>query len=518
MLCYQLVTSLIFALCYSGKAANPFFTFNYCIMSNPYLALQKALFDKLRDEASNSLDPTGALHLVSVNSGSLGNFPWFYEQQGDFNNSTFTYLNHRMGPDTNGSGALASLGDFLNAYVNTLRAIDFKFSSTDQAKVVSAKNASANDANTLVSNYQAKYGAITAQDLTASGLFKPTRVDYIVQYVAGTLWSGKEAGLSYQEMLNAQSLSALLPKMPASAASIVGDISTYLTGMGSVVNLLDLAASQRGILRDLIQNTLHPTAQNGGIQTISGAGQGHIVPAWTIKESEQKLSHDLGLSNNKITVDISASTSTSNVTKVTVGSSVGFTVPIDFVEIGVSASASYNLEKLSGSGASYKMKAIFPGPTLTHFEPVGYDVSTRSGWYDADPIQGAAKNGKQDITGYYFSSPPPFTIGKGGDLGILNALAMSQFPTIEIDFHQADYSSYKSVVKESASVDVKLFGICKVGGASQSLYKATSKANSSISGFTVTLDPGPNSQLDPSGNSLANQAFVLAAQAVYPGA
>lgn len=487
-------------------------------MANTYQALQKALFDSLRDQATATFASTQHLNLVSVNSGSLGNFPWFYEQQGELNLNSFTYLNHRMGPDANGTGALASLGDFVNAYVDTLRAIDFKFSGTDQSKVISAKNAAANDGNTLVSNFQAVYGAINAQDLANSGLFKPTKVDYIIEFVAGTKWSGKADGLTYQQMLNAPILSALLPKMPPTASSIVADISTYLNGIGSVVNLLDLAASQRGVLKALIDHTINPTVTNGGIQTVSGSGAGPVVPAWTINESEQKLSTSLGNTSSKIDVNISASKSSSNVTKVTVDGSVGVTVPLDFIEIGVSASASYSMTKISGSNASYSMKATFPGPTLTTFEPAGYDQATKTGWYDADPISEAVKNGHQDKTGYYFSSPPPFTPGNGGKFGLLNALAISQFPTITVDFQQGDYSVYQSIVKENASVSVKLFGICKLGGSSQSLYKATSKASASGSGFSITLSPGPNSQLDPSGNSLANQAFVMAAQVVYPGA
>ena len=195
-------------------------------MANPFQGLQKALFDSMRQKAVQALGDQGNLNLVSVNTGSLGNFPWFYESQGELNQNTFLYLNHRMGPDPNGSGAVASLGDFINAYVGVLQAIDFKFSSADQAKVTAANNASQNAANTLVTSYQSTYGAITAQDLSGSGLFNPTKTDYIILYAAGQKWSGNATGLTYQQMLNAPKLSDLLPKMPPNADKMpIADIA-----------------------------------------------------------------------------------------------------------------------------------------------------------------------------------------------------------------------------------------------------------------------------------------------------
>lgn len=485
-------------------------------MANPFQGLQKALFDSMRQKAVQALGDQGNLNLVSVNTGSLGNFPWFYESQGELNQNTFLYLNHRMGPDPNGSGAVASLGDFINAYIGVLQAIDFKFSSADQAKVTAANNASQNAANTLVTSYQSTYGAITAQDLSGSGLFNPTKTDYIILYAAGQKWSGNAAGLTYQQMLNAPKLSDLLPKMPPNAAPIVANISSYLSAIGNIANLLDLAAAKRGQLQKMMRNASTPTVDNGGLQTISGAGEGPVVPGWTINESEQSLNQSLGNAGSSITVSMSASQSNSSTTQVSVEGSVGFTIPIDFLEIGVSASSSYNMSEVSGNSAAYTINAVFPGPTLVTFEPTGFDIATGMGWYDADPIHEAFNNSQQDVTGYYFSSVPSYHLNKGGDFGLLNALAISQFPTITINFAQGDYSQYQSRVTENSSVDVKLFGLCKVGGVSQSMYHATSAANSSGSGFTVTLNPGPNNQLDPAG-SLSNQALVLAAQVVYPG-
>jgi hypothetical protein len=97
----------------------------------------------------------------------------------------------------------------------------------------------------------------------------------------------------------------------------------------------------------------------------------------------------------------------------------------------------------------------------------------------------------------------------------MNGIAISQQPTITISVSQSDSSTYDQVIKQQASVKVKLFGVCTVGSASNSVYKSTSKSNSSVSGFDIVLKPVPGSYISASPKD--SRAMVLGAQVVYPG-
>jgi len=370
----------------------------------------------------------------------------------------------------------------------------------------------------VVNGYQTTYGAITPAQMTTAKV--DTKIDYIISYKMGQIWSdkGNTKPLTWSEMLNARNLSSLLPNLPASANPLLNNVAKYLSDVSGVISLIDAVSNGNWLCSHLKTNTTTPGDTNGGMTTVENDGTIDMEVGFSINQSEDALNKSLGNTDNKFEINMDISQSNSSTLIVNVEGHGGVSVPIGFMELSVQGGASFNLSSIKGSSKQLSIKAFFPGLTFVSFTPEQFQQATGKGWYLTQVIKEAIQNGAKDVTGYKFTTVPSYDFSKNGNFGLLNALAICQFPTITINYSQGDYSQFQQSFKEKSKWELKMLGLCPIGGGGQDVYEATSSANSSGGGFSITFAPPADNYIDPSGLANNNQAFVLGGQVTYPGA
>jgi hypothetical protein len=147
---------------------------------------------------------------------------------------------------------LGAAGNFPNACVQALHAMDCSLNKDDRKAVHNAQWAASLMAQKIISDYQTGFGDITPQNIaTARRVCGTASVanpqDYVVSYVLGYLWSGRQGTqrppLSLTELAEAKDLDALLPAAPPTGAQVVTDVFIYLNILKRINVILSLQLS-----------------------------------------------------------------------------------------------------------------------------------------------------------------------------------------------------------------------------------------------------------------------------------
>ena len=458
--------------------------------------------------------------ITPVELGSQGGFPWFWQDaNGNFNANTFDYLSRRATPGQHGGVALGD--SFLNAYSGTLQDLTWKLSTADQALLNKTQLAASVQAGAVVTAYQQAIGPITPDQLAAAAKvlgYPPQKVDYVIGYALGYQWSGQAlktgaAPLSYQAIASARNLNALLPNMPPTAGSVLPAVSNYLQVTNSIVSLEDSSSNAMWLRGQLLNNTQQPSLTNGGVQTVSSNGVLAVRPGYTINMAPADILNSLSNAGTSLTITMNASRQSANELSVDIEGHTGFTLPLDFIGISISASAQYSLFEASGSGAAATVSMTFPGLTVVPVGPSEWQQDTGSngtvGWFYKTPVAQAAAAGGG--TGWSFSPMPPYDFAPGGDFGWLAALVISGYPTITITYTEGSYAEFSKTFAQKFSAEVSLFGI-PLGGGSESTFSGESSSSSQDGTFTITMTPPAQTATV---NPLDQRAYVIGAQVSY---
>jgi hypothetical protein len=87
-----------------------------------------------------------------------------------------------------------------------------------------------------------------------------------------------------------------------------------------------------------------------------------------------------------------------------------------------------------------------------------------------------------------FGSAPQMNPLAGGNYGRLTSLAVSQMPTISINYQTGSMSQFNETVAQQSAWVTTFCGI-PVGEGSSSSYSATTSQNAQGGGFTLTMSP-----------------------------
>ncbi|MCC5624303.1 hypothetical protein [Nostoc sp. CHAB 5715] len=285
-------------------------------------------------------------------------------------------------------------------------------------------------AQLIVSEYQRIFGEITVEDLKKAqnrlgDQAVLTKIDYVISYVFGSQWSGRQEKeklpLTYKEMANAQNIKDLLPKMPVSGEPIVMELSSYLALMESVNLLQSEIQMGNWIVRQMINNTSHPTRQNGGMQTVNpntGAVSQTFQVGYSISRSLASIENDLNNKQQIIKVDIKTSEKSSTEAIASIAGLSSFSVG-SVLRFSQENSFDDNMQMVQGSSKDSLIEIKYPGYTMVPIEPLAWQQATNIGWYYEDPIAEAYKNGTQDVTGFKFVLPPNYNLNSLADGGTL---------------------------------------------------------------------------------------------------
>lgn len=472
--------------------------------------------------------------LVPLQLPAQGDFTWSYTNGNNFNATTYNYVTGAVTPSS-ADPSILQLGansTFTNAYQTLLNGISFQYSTADQQRLQDSQTKSDTQATSVVSAYNAQYGAPTAAQYEAAStalgytIGANNEIDYITQYMCGYIWAGKPSSpLSLQAMQNSPSLSDLLANAPASAQSTIMQVQAYLNALGPGAQLRDAQSLGNWTLKQL-KNNMTPSAANGGMQLFNPTSSGFAL-GYSLSPSTGSILQQLSNTGQSATFSFTAQQTSSQQYDISFSGSAG--ISFGGWLLGGSAGTSWqgDLAGVSGAGSSMTITVTYPGLTKISVAPMGWNGAalqspggvTTGWWYEAILFQ-ALQNlqlGANAQTGFTFGSAIPGNIQLGTNgTGFLSTIVVSSYPTISVQFNNGSYSAFSQWLRTHTSVSVSLFGCIPLGGASVDTYTASAQQGSSDSSFTLTLTPPP-----PAGITIPVQQQtvpVLGVTATWAGA
>lgn len=402
--------------------------------------------------------------ITLVQQPAQGDFLWFYEANGLFNQGTFDYLSANVAPSTEYPvlAALSVSGGFVNSYAQVVGKIAYTMSSAQQTEINRVTQAAAVQGLTIVVDYQTLFGQITpaqiAEAQAVCGTVVQGALDYVISYMLGAIWSGRAAAraplLTYQEMQKAGSAAALvamLPLMPSTGVTVVGDVWAWLEATASVAAVQSQAQTASWLIAQLLANTADPDTANGGMRTIDPV-TGLPLPA-------DQVSYSISRSIAEIQTDLL------DQSRVLIASAI--------------------LESSDGL-ESVKLTLRYTGYTLVPIAALPWSTAN-TGWFSAGPIASAYANQSRNITGYHFIADPgalqPFAFG--GTFGMITNLVISNTPTVT--FEQAPKPTARATVDRVEAPAPPLALLRPLGLSAEQVNYSVTTALDAATGHAITV-------------------------------
>lgn len=480
-------------------------------------------YSELQTKAQEAVASTFKSPLCPIQYPSQGDFLWNWQNgNNDFNKSTYNYINSIVAPgDIKNTAKLGAAGSFPNAYVQVLNSISYSLNHADQGRLDQATKNASTQGGTVVSDYQTNYGHISEEDM--KNVKVKTKLDYIVGYIFGSVWSGKEAAgeapISYSQMTQARNIKKLLPNRPASSDQVISDVSIYLNIMSPVNALQDSLQNGSWIITSLKNCTQEPSKKNGGIKTINpndGVISDNFNVGYSINKSKQEISNDLQNKGRTIEINMETHSASGSEMNVHIEGQAGFSVG-SWLKFGVSGGGSYDMSKSEGTSTDCSVSMKWEGYAMIPMSPTAWQQATEEGWYYTDPISQAVANTGKNISGFQFVIKPPFNMGayaNGGNFGLLNNLLIANYPTVEITYKNGNFNKFKESWEQHASGNLTLFGFIKLGSFSEGVYKSSFKEGSDNSSFKVTFSASDAIVSVP---ELQQSAYAIGGAITNPG-
>lgn len=471
--------------------------------------IQNSFFQELNKQAQDTVvNNLGIKNMVPMDEATLGDFPWFWNNMGVFNLSTYQWLNNVFSYNKEGGYVQAAGNELTTAYYNVISGITYQLSAQDEASLNNAVNKNAAVANTLYNDWITFAGPIPA---AANANTLAAKMAYITSQVV--LWGAP--GLTLGALRSSLDAISLLPNMPLDSDTVVNDLMTYLANTSEVSGIQSSVLSRNNQLANLRKN-LQPapaTATQGWMQAAGSSGVPTIVPTINIAEPIATIQNALYPTSGgaSFSVTMNVSKIDQNTVQVHADGGFGGSGSIGWFGISGNASASYNMFSFSQQTENCVVKMTFNGVTKVTPTPATYDISSASGWWLPSVIKQAV-NFDPKVGGYQFSIPTPYDFGADGSFGIVSSLIISQLPTFEMTYTSTDFSSFQQVFQEQSSWGVSFLGIPLAGG-SQSYYQAKLSQDSTAGTITVTMSPPATSTPVP---TLGQVAFLVGAEMEWP--
>jgi len=449
---------------------------------------RQAFSDKLQQTVAQYLGQKldGKFSVVNYPSGF--NYGITYGNNAYYNEATLSDIDTLLGVSSAGELELTG-AQFSNLYYQILGAVAFKFST--------------NDLNTMHTEDE------SASDQIASILTE-------FENVGGTYTEPLPFGGKLQDIFDQlKKKYGSVEKLPDSLNNLRNAIASYkaIAAQSYVLHNRYYEATAR--LNAAKVNTKTPAAKNGGQQT----GSDSYFVGFTPKKlpTATQLLGGLQSDNSQVALQMTLSNFHSKQVDVSVSGSVGISMPIlDIITLGFSESASYDLSRYTSSSSQVTMDILYKGVTVFGSHPSQLSTDSTQGWYASDILSEIEAKTGQDVTGFQligseFDAKNLFGIGKV--FSRLKTFVISQQPEMTMTFSAADVSAIKSDFKVGAKLDVKLFGIFKLGSAAASYEVQKVDADSKTGSVKVTFGASK-----PVGTIPIQQqvAFVMGGVASYP--
>ena len=448
-----------------------------------------------------------------------------------FNEGTYDLISGNVSPgNIDGAAQLGSSGTFPNNYNQLLDGIIYQLNKADTIKMNKVQGDAQIQQATIVSDFQTTYGEITDSQIAEAKKVVgqwgvATKYDYIISYVMGSQWSGRNVvdkqPLTYSEMSAARNLKDLLPLRPASSDQVINDVSIYLNMTSPVNGLQTQMQNGSWIVAQAQRNTTSPTEDNGGMQTFdpnTGKVQTKYRAAWEINKSMAEIQNDLDNDGRIIEFKMTTHAASGSSLDVSINGSTGFKVG-SWLTFGLSTSFSYDMSTFQGTSRDAEITVQYKGYSIVPISAKAWQQDVNTGWYNGEVIRQAVDNQGKDVSGFQFASstPPPFdleSLEKGGNFGFMNNVIISNYPTITIKYKNADFKSFKEAWSTKTSGNMKLFGFISLGSFSAGASGSSYEEGSNNTEFTLTFSPSQEIITVP---QFQKGGFVIAAAVTNPG-
>jgi hypothetical protein len=451
-------------------------------------ASQQAFMDAIQSEVSKQLSTVLDGTFETVNYPSGFNYGITYGNNANYNQATLQDIDTMLGVSSNGLLELTG-SRFSNYYAQLLPNIVYAFSQADQQTMQN-------------------------QDTAASGQVASILAEF--SNAGGVYTNPLPFGGKLQDVFNQLSKTyGSLDNIPDTLNSLRNAVTSYKAIAAESYALHAKFYSATARLQAMATNVTTPSATNGGMEVDTGEFYVGYTP--NKLPTANQLIGGLSTDSNAIEVDLALSNFSSKSSNLSISGKAGFTIPIlDILDIGISASASYNVSKYASSATNISMNIKYKG--VTHFASMPSELSTdlKSGWYAIDILQQVVANSGKDTTGYQLTGSE-FNVadifGPGKIFSRLKTFVISQQPEIRLTISGAQASQIKTDLKVGGSVSLKLFDLFTLGSASAN-YSVTNIDDKSVAGSVVVTFGPPNvSGTIPIQNQVA---YVLGGVASYP--
>ncbi len=377
-----------------------------------------------------------------------------------------------------GSNGMLTLGNsqFSTTYGKILAAASYQYSTADN-KVIQSPN--------LVNQQIA-----VTNSADSSGFSKQFKLESPTTYYA-VMKAVAENFSSNKDDISSGNIAAAAGGVTAAGFADLGTAITNGIQQLAPVNAIQNKQSQA--TRELATaqaNSQNPTATNGGLDI----GNGDFSVGWTPLPTNNQVQGGLQ-GGGSVSINITASNFSSTDSEVKIDGSTGFTVPIfDIVDVGFSASSSYDWKKHTSSSSQLDMTLEYEGVSLVQIDPLPLSADFKKGWYDETLLQSiVAGSGDDSVSGFKIPTSSQYniatTFGPDKTFSRFRTLVVSKAPTITMVFSADQANAVMSSFKEKTETKIKLFGLFTVGSFDQS-YSITKVDQDSASG-TVTVKMGP---------------------------
>jgi hypothetical protein len=478
-----------------------------------YSSLQTKAMDAVKGIFNSVLYP--------IQFPSQGDYMWYYQDANqNFNLNTFNYLSANVSPgEISNTIQLSAAGGFPNDWNQVTTSMIYSLSSTNQAQLDNYQKLAQTQQTTVISDYQTTYGTITDAQMAAAAV--STKIDYVISYIFGSVWSGSTPPLTYSTMSAARNLKDLLPKRPISSDTVINDVAIYLNMMAPVNGLQDKVQNGQYVIRSLKNNTTTPTANNGGMKTFDPF-TGVVSPGYQVGYNYPgvlaTIQNDLKNTGRVISLGMTTSSASGGQVSVSVEGKAGFSLG-SWLTFNTTTSGSYDMSQVSGTSTNASVTMKWEGYSIIPSSPIAWQQATNVGWYYSDPVKQAVANEGKDVDGFkWVGDDAPYDMGNvadGGNFGLISNLLISNFPTIEITYSNANFSQFKQSWNQSLTGNIKLFGFLSLGSFSQGAYGSSYQQGADNSTFTVKFSASPAVVSVP---TTQQTAFVIGGAVSNPGA
>lgn len=455
----------------------------------------------LKDQANDLLSAAHNVQLRMFHAQGSGNFPYYLRDPRTrlFNEKTYSWINQCLEKSKNGSPVSLD-GDYNGKFLRAITATTFTLSSPDQSKLNEVKRNAQDQQGALLDAWEEAFGEIPSGKAPINKVFETILTD----------WVTKE-GTTLQDLLVAPDLFEALGKAPAAAMTVIPVVGNYLNAIEAGIPLQNSLSLNNGILKSVRNAINYPSKKNGGIQLNDGTED--YVPEYPVSTSQANILDGLK-SDNNVEIHMKMSEFTSNETSLSIGGDASFKMPLGFFDLDLGAKVSYFTKSVTKKSRSIEIDMTFSGVTLAKFGPEAFKVSGRKGWHYNDAIKEAVANGSQDISGFKFSPKPNIDFGEGGDFGVINAVAICQYPKMKIKVTSSDYKKIESDFKADANAEIKVdfLGMPLGAGLKGSYSQGDVYIDEAEGSVTIEINPPLNTVAEKATEATA---FVLGVQTEY---